>query len=140
MPTKRQGKLYKRTIDREEPDPIDVYVGKRIRRARSLCNMSQQELAKGFNVYAQQIQKYETGHNRVSASRLVMIAEALDISLMQLFGKYAGFHGNQHLKMAFFEGNSRGISGTAPVTFNIQCVIILLQLSRLFRRFFVEVW
>ena len=79
--------------------------------------MSQQELTKRVNVYAQQIQKYETGHNRVSASRLVMIAEALDISLMQLFGKYAGFHGNQHLKMAFFEGNSRGISGSRASDF-----------------------
>ena len=46
MSTKRQGKLYKKTINREEPDPIDVYVGERMRRARSLCNMSQQEFGK----------------------------------------------------------------------------------------------
>ena len=45
-------------------------------------------LAKGVGVQFQQMQKYEDGVNRTSGSRLVMIAEALDVPISALFGKY----------------------------------------------------
>jgi transcriptional regulator with XRE-family HTH domain len=62
----------------EEIDPIDAHVGERIKLARRLAGISQQTLAKDCGgVSFQQVQKYETGGNRVSASRLVMIARVL---------------------------------------------------------------
>ena len=57
---------------------VDVHVGKRIRHRRWLAGMTQQNLAESVGIKFQQIQKYETGANRVSASRLWDIADALD--------------------------------------------------------------
>ncbi|SFD46220.1 helix-turn-helix domain-containing protein [Roseivivax sediminis] len=61
--------------------PVDVHVGKRIRHRRWLVGMTQQQLAEKVGIKFQQIQKYETGANRVSASRLWDIADALDVSV-----------------------------------------------------------
>lgn len=57
--------------------PVDVHVGKRIRHRRWMVGMTQQQLAERVGIKFQQIQKYETGMNRVSASRLWDISEAL---------------------------------------------------------------
>ena len=65
--------------------PVDVHVGKRIRQRRWLVGMTQQQLAERVGIKFQQIQKYETGANRVSASRLWDIAEALDVSISFFF-------------------------------------------------------
>ncbi len=59
--------------------PVDVHVGKRIRHRRWLVGMTQQQLAEKVGIKFQQIQKYETGMNRVSASRLWDISEALSV-------------------------------------------------------------
>ena len=66
-------------------NPIDQHVGKRIRHRRWMKGMTQQELAVHCDVRFQQIQKYETGANRVSASRLWDIAEALDVQVVYFF-------------------------------------------------------
>ena len=58
--------------------PVDLHVGKRIRQRRWLVGMTQQQLAEQVGIKFQQIQKYETGANRVSASRLWDISEAMD--------------------------------------------------------------
>ncbi|MEM9241542.1 MAG: helix-turn-helix transcriptional regulator [Pseudomonadota bacterium] len=60
---------------------VDVHVGKRIRHRRWLAGMTQQNLAESVGIKFQQIQKYETGANRVSASRLWDIADALDVNV-----------------------------------------------------------
>lgn len=65
--------------------PVDVHVGKRIRHRRWLVGMTQQQLAEAVGIKFQQIQKYETGANRVSASRLWDIAEALDVDISFFF-------------------------------------------------------
>lgn len=65
--------------------PVDVHVGKRIRQRRWLVGMTQQQLAEQVGIKFQQIQKYETGANRVSASRLWDIAEALDVKVSFFF-------------------------------------------------------
>ena len=67
------------------PHPVDVHVGKRIRHRRWLVGMTQQQLAEIVGIKFQQIQKYETGANRVSASRLWDIADALDVELSFFF-------------------------------------------------------
>ncbi|MEM7076295.1 MAG: helix-turn-helix transcriptional regulator [Pseudomonadota bacterium] len=67
------------------PHPVDVHVGKRIRHRRWLVGMTQQQLAENVGIKFQQIQKYETGANRVSASRLWDIADALDVDVSFFF-------------------------------------------------------
>ena len=65
--------------------PIDVHVGQRIRRRRWMLGMTQQQLGTAVGIKFQQIQKYETGMNRVSASRLYDIAQALDVAVAFFF-------------------------------------------------------
>ena len=65
--------------------PVDVHVGKRIRHRRWLVGITQQQLAEAVGIKFQQIQKYETGANRVSASRLWDIAEALGVNVAFFF-------------------------------------------------------
>ncbi len=60
---------------------IDIEIGQRIRAQRSMLGVSQEKLAEGCDLTFQQIQKYETGRNRVSISRLVQIADILDVSV-----------------------------------------------------------
>ncbi|MRU16793.1 helix-turn-helix transcriptional regulator [Roseovarius sp. A21] len=67
------------------PHPVDVHVGKRVRHRRWLVGMTQQQLAERVGIKFQQIQKYETGANRVSASRLWDIADALDVDVSFFF-------------------------------------------------------
>ncbi|WP_299782130.1 helix-turn-helix domain-containing protein [uncultured Roseobacter sp.] len=64
---------------------VDVHVGKRIRQRRWLVGMTQQKLAECVGIKFQQIQKYETGANRVSASRLWDIADALEVDVAFFF-------------------------------------------------------
>ena len=72
------------------PHPIDIHVGKRIRHRRWEIGMSQHDLAESVGVRFQQIQKYELGTNRVSASRLWDIAEAMRTPVETFFsGKEA---------------------------------------------------
>lgn len=68
--------------------PVDVHVGKRIRHRRWMVGMTQQQLGEAVGIKFQQIQKYETGMNRVSASRLWDIADALDVSVIFFFEGY----------------------------------------------------
>ena len=65
--------------------PVDVHVGKRIRHRRWTVGMTQQNLAERVGIKFQQIQKYETGANRVSASRLWDIADALGVEISFFF-------------------------------------------------------
>lgn len=65
--------------------PVDVHVGKRIRHRRWLVGMTQQQLGEKVGIKFQQIQKYETGMNRVSASRLWDIAAALSVPVSFFF-------------------------------------------------------
>ncbi|WP_438991233.1 helix-turn-helix domain-containing protein [Lentibacter sp.] len=65
--------------------PVDVHVGKRVRHRRWLVGMTQQQLAEKVGIKFQQIQKYETGANRISASRLWDISEVLDVPVSFFF-------------------------------------------------------
>ena len=65
--------------------PVDVHVGKRIRHRRWMVEMTQQQLAEKVGIKFQQIQKYETGMNRVSASRLWDISNALSVPISFYF-------------------------------------------------------
>lgn len=64
---------------------VDIYVGKRLRRRRRLLGMTQQDLANEVGVRFQQIQKYECGANRITASRLFDLANALTVNVNYFF-------------------------------------------------------
>lgn len=68
-----------------KPHPIDVHVGGRARFARLRQGMSQGSLANAAGVTFQQIQKYEKGTNRISASRLFELATALNVDVSYFF-------------------------------------------------------
>src|SRR5437899_11915293 len=68
------------------PNPIDVHVGGRIRMRRLLLGMNQETLANALGLTFQQVQKYEGGANRVSASRLSAMAEILSVPISYFFG------------------------------------------------------
>lgn len=70
--------------------PVDVHVGKRIRHRRWMVGMTQQQLADSVGIKFQQIQKYETGMNRVSASRLWDVARTLGVSISFFFEGLSG--------------------------------------------------
>lgn len=65
--------------------PVDIHVGKRIRHRRWMIGMTQQQLGDKVGIKFQQIQKYETGMNRVSASRLWDIADTLGVTISFFF-------------------------------------------------------
>ena len=67
------------------PHTVDVHVGKRIRHRRWMLGVTQQQLAERIGIKFQQVQKYETGANRVSASRLWDIAQALEVPVAFFF-------------------------------------------------------
>ncbi|WP_454759517.1 helix-turn-helix domain-containing protein [Caulobacter segnis] len=74
-----------RTLDSDAPDPIDIHVGRQLRVHRLALGVSQQALADALAVSFQQIQKYESGANRISASKLYKASRALGIAPSALF-------------------------------------------------------
>ncbi|WP_411816424.1 helix-turn-helix domain-containing protein [Hyphococcus sp. DH-69] len=65
--------------------PIDIHVGRRLRQRRRLLGLTQEKLAQAVDIRFQQIQKYESGSNRISASRLWSLSKALDVSISYFF-------------------------------------------------------
>ncbi len=67
------------------PSPVDVHVGARVRLRRTLLGMTQTALGDALGLTFQQVQKYEKGTNRVSASRLFDLTRVLDVSIEHFF-------------------------------------------------------
>lgn len=87
--------------------PVDVHVGNRVRHRRWMVGMTQQQLGDTVGIKFQQIQKYETGMNRVSASRLWDIAHALDVPVSFFFEGLDGQDAEDALQQ-FEEPTARG--------------------------------
>ena len=66
-------------------DELDLVIGRRIRERRMLLAISQEDLAKKINLSFQQLQKYETGENRISATRLFRLAQVLEVPITWFF-------------------------------------------------------
>lgn len=64
---------------------VDAYVGERIRERRTALGLTQDHLASALEISYQQVQKYETGANRVSAGRLYEVAKKLDVDMAFFF-------------------------------------------------------
>ncbi|HEY3888858.1 MAG TPA: helix-turn-helix transcriptional regulator [Caulobacteraceae bacterium] len=67
------------------PNPIDIHVGLQVRLRRKALKISQEKLAEALGLTFQQVQKYERGANRISASKLYEIARALRVSIAWFF-------------------------------------------------------
>jgi transcriptional regulator with XRE-family HTH domain len=80
MSTSRKG-----AAKRAAPNPIDKHVGSRVRMRRMMLAMSQEKLGEALGVTFQQIQKYEKGTNRISASRLQQSADMLQVPVAFFF-------------------------------------------------------
>ena len=81
------------------PSPVDVHVGARMRQCRTLLGMSQTTLGDGLGLTFQQVQKYESGANRIGASRLFDLSWVLDVPV-----EY------------FFDDMPPGVAATSPAT------------------------
>ena len=86
-----------------KPSPVDAHVGARIRLRRKLLGLSQQQLAEQLGLTFQQVQKYERGVNRVSASKLYETAQVLQASVTHFF---EGLDGEAAVPAAGAEGES----------------------------------
>ncbi|MBQ8294241.1 MAG: helix-turn-helix transcriptional regulator [Alphaproteobacteria bacterium] len=73
------------------PTPVDQHIGQRMQQRRLMMGMSQKDLADVCGVTFQQIQKYETAGNRISASRLFTISSALEIPVTFFFKGLPGY-------------------------------------------------
>ncbi len=91
MVKKAEGKVAKpvrrakRSIAKDGPSPIDVHVGSRVRLRRTLLGMSQEKLGEAIGLTFQQVQKYERGMNRISASKLWKLSNVLDVPVSYFF-------------------------------------------------------
>lgn len=81
------GRRGLRALERDRPDahPVDIHVGRRIRFFRRQQGLSQTALGTPLDLTFQQVQKYERGANRVSASKLYEIARVLGVTVSELF-------------------------------------------------------
>lgn len=73
-----------------KPNPVDIHVGQRLRMRRSLLGLSQEKLSEAIGLTFQQVQKYERGTNRISASRLYQFSKILDVPVTYFFDNIAG--------------------------------------------------
>jgi len=78
-------KIKKTGLRSDNPDPVDIHVGYRMRVRRNLLGLSQEQLGKALGLTFQQIQKYERGVNRMGASRLHQIAHILSVPVGYFF-------------------------------------------------------
>lgn len=104
------------------PDPVDVQVGVLLRAKRKELGLSQEALASAMGVSFQQIQKYERGSNRVSASMLARAAKALGVCVQDLFpeqhtggGGAVSLSQAAHLKVMGMTGGPRLIQRLAEL-------------------------
>jgi transcriptional regulator with XRE-family HTH domain len=72
-------------LARKKPNPTDCYVGARVRMRRLMLGMSQTSLGEALGLTFQQVQKYEKGTNRIGASRLQQISQALQVPISFFF-------------------------------------------------------
>jgi transcriptional regulator with XRE-family HTH domain len=111
-------------VARKAPNPIDVQVGARVRMRRMLVGLSQEKLGERIGLTFQQIQKYEKGTNRISASRMQQIAEALNVPVSYFFD---GAQGTEKSQEGFSEKS-------APFIADFLSTAEGLQLNKAFLR------
>ena len=113
-----------------EPNPIDVYVGKRMRMRRQMLDLSQEKLASALGLTFQQVQKYERGLNRIGASRLWDVAMVLNVPITYFFdGMGADIH-SQSPSHLYGEDLSLGRETSDPL-FRMENIELITALSKI---------
>jgi transcriptional regulator with XRE-family HTH domain len=74
-----------KAMPKNGPEPTDLHVGKRVRMRRMMLGLSQTQLGDALGITFQQVQKYERGTNRISASRLQRTADVLQVPVPFFF-------------------------------------------------------
>ncbi len=94
-------------FDNKAPDanPIDLHVGTRIRLRRKFLGLSQSDLAEALGLTFQQVQKYERGSNRISASKLFQTARTLKAPVAYFFDGYAAVDQGERFEESSCEQN-----------------------------------
>jgi transcriptional regulator with XRE-family HTH domain len=82
-------------MTRRDPNYIDVHVGSRLRMRRQIISMSQEKLGELLGITFQQVQKYEKGTNRISASRLFYAAKILGVPVQAFFEDLPDVEGDE---------------------------------------------
>ena len=102
----------------EGPNPVDIYVGSKVKARRLILGLSQEELANAIGLTFQQVQKYERGTNRISVSRLVDICKVLKTSVDYFFdGSFAlNRVGGRNLAMKGFSDSKQEALEGDPMT------------------------
>jgi transcriptional regulator with XRE-family HTH domain len=106
------------------PNPVDKYVGSRVRMRRIMLGMSQEKLGEALGLTFQQVQKYEKGTNRIGASRIQQISGILQVPVSFLFeggpGGHAGADGSSEATspsyVSDFLATSEGLTLTRAFT------------------------
>ena len=114
MPTPLKTKPGKIVVTKKKgrANSIDEHVGLQLRQRRALLGLSQERLAEQVGITFQQIQKYENGANRVSASRLYEFSKVLEIPVTFFFENYGS---NENKLLGFAEGEQAGFEGPDDV-------------------------
>ena len=94
------------------PNPIDLYVGNRMRLRRQLLAISQEKLASLLGLTFQQIQKYEKGLNRIGASRLWDLCKVLGVDANYFFQDMPPEISEQSPRMFIYMGTNRDVDTT----------------------------
>jgi DNA-binding XRE family transcriptional regulator len=81
----QRGRIVEKSTSPRKTDEIDEFIGARLKNCRVTVGMTQKRLADEVGVSYQQLHKYEKGKNRISASRLYRLAEALSVPLLSFF-------------------------------------------------------
>ena len=84
-PPAKPARRAKRSMAKDGPSPVDVHVGSGVRLRRTLLGLSQDKLGEAIGLTFQQVQKYERGTNRVSASKLWTLSNVLDVPVSYFF-------------------------------------------------------
>ena len=97
------------------PHPVDIHVGRQMRARRELRGLPQKELARQLGISFQQVQKYESGANRISASKMWQLCEVLDVEPGYFF---EGLDSKRRKNAAALEGPQDGRSARQVLDLN----------------------
>jgi transcriptional regulator with XRE-family HTH domain len=112
-------------MTKRDPNFVDAHVGNRVRLRRQLIGMSQEKLGELLGITFQQVQKYEKGSNRVSASRLHMMSKVLNVPIQFFF---EGLHDPDEAS-GFREGDGHAAVDVCATPESVQLAKIMADIN-----------
>ena len=120
----------------KKPNPVDTHVGSRVRLRRMLLGMSQERLGDSMGLTFQQVQKYERGINRMSASRLYDFSRVLSVPVAYFFDGYNESLPGQAPMSPEYKYGRAGVAESADEEFDHEQILTreTLELMRCYHR------